>query len=319
MGKGYNNYMCKKPFHPGSKANIKRTWMAEQRTENEKKKQEELRQQYEKEQDLYNNRALISKESKEKLALNFMYEAPPGAKRERQKEDDEPEYKFEWQRKYNAPREDFAKDNAEIRDQPFGIPVRNVRCIKCHKWGHINTDKECPLFNKASTSSLPTTQIDPLELMKQMRDEGYSLKQNILGHQMDPSQSNQQMLESGDEEDPEVAFLRTLSTKQKKKLLRKLNKLAEKNEQGKKRKKSKKKKSHKNSYDCSDSDISCKAKKKKKSKKKSHHYMSSCSSDTEDEAKSFSSSNFDVAPKKRKHKNDHKEETNKRHKFQNGH
>ncbi|XP_076319688.1 corepressor interacting with RBPJ 1 isoform X1 [Tachypleus tridentatus] len=239
---------------------------------------------------------------------------------QKEKDDDEPEYKFEWQRKYNAPREDFAKDNAEIRDQPFGIPVRNVRCIKCHKWGHINTDKECPLFNKASTSSLPTTQMDPLELMKQMRNEGYSLKQNILGHQMDPSQSNQQMLESEDEEDPEVAFLRTLSTKQKKKLLRKLNELAEKNEQGKKRKKSKKK-SHKNSSDFSDSDISCKAKKKKKSKKKSHHYMSSssCSSDTEDGAKSFSSSNFDVAPKKRKHKNDHhKEETNKRHKFQKG-
>jgi CBF1 interacting corepressor len=34
-----------------------------------------------------------------------MYDAPPGAKAEKEKEDDEPEYKFEWQRKFNAPRE----------------------------------------------------------------------------------------------------------------------------------------------------------------------------------------------------------------------
>ncbi|KAF4527298.1 hypothetical protein B566_EDAN001072 [Ephemera danica] len=203
MGKGFNNYMCKKFFHPASRDNLKRfqflppcadpgyhkvmfhigVWMAEQKAEAYKKKQEELRLQYEKEQDLYNNKALLSSESKDKLSVNFLYEPPPGAKKEREKEDDEPEYKFEWQRRFNAPREDYCKDNQEIRDQPFGIQVRNVRCIKCHKWGHINTDKECPLYNQSISSVQGSSAVDPMTLVQQMRDDGLELKRSALALQ----------------------------------------------------------------------------------------------------------------------------------------
>jgi len=41
--------------------------------------QADLRAQYDKEQELYQNKSLLSKESKDKLEVNFMYEPPPGS------------------------------------------------------------------------------------------------------------------------------------------------------------------------------------------------------------------------------------------------
>ncbi|XP_025197209.1 corepressor interacting with RBPJ 1 [Melanaphis sacchari] len=230
MGKGFNNYMCKKFFHPASRDNLKRVWMAEQKSVKDKKRQEELRLQYEKEQDLYNNKALLSKESKDKLSVNFMYEPPPGAKKEREREDNEPEYKFEWQRKFNAPREDYCKGDQEIRDQPFGIQVRNVRCIKCHKWGHINTDKECPLFNQASiseavtsnaTSNGTTANKKTQELIKQMREDGLELKKSAASTQQQISFAN-----NGEDSDTELfMYVKTLSRRKKMKLLKRLDRM----------------------------------------------------------------------------------------------
>jgi CBF1 interacting corepressor len=237
--------------------------MAQQKTEAAKKRQEELRVQYEKEQDLYNNKALLSKESKDKLSVNFLYEPPPGTKREREREDGEPEFKFEWQRKYNAPREDYCKGDEEIRDQPFGIQVRNVRCIKCHKWGHINTDRECPLRGQAN--DMNGVEMDPLLLMHKMREEGLAMKQSVLGVRQNAPAPNQELLDETPEDqdlfakevdktgDPDMEFLKTLTTKEKLKLLKKLEKLDKKSKKSKKHSKDK------------DKD------RKEKSKKSKHH------------------------------------------------
>lgn len=92
-----------------------------------------------------------------------------------------------------------------VRDQPFGIEVRNVRCLKCRKWGHINTDKICPLFGSSITAEPPpAARSNPSELMEQMAEEGLVFTNKVMSRQNDPSAANQQLVHAEADADEEV-------------------------------------------------------------------------------------------------------------------
>lgn len=234
---------------------MKRQYMAEQKAADSKRREQELREQHEREQETYANKQLMGDE-KARLGLSFMYNPPAGMARQEEPQHQEQELrradgtliinkdepKFEWQRKYNAPREAWAKNDEKIRDQPFGIEVRNVRCIKCKKWGHVNTDKVCPLYGKSrldNDSNHPITQLSLTQnlptthaLIADLQTQGLAMKRGGAEHMMAHEDFNR----NHDNEDlkrktkqevfkQDIEFLQSLPSKMKHRLIKRLKHL----------------------------------------------------------------------------------------------
>eukprot|EP01083_Nonionella_stella_P236639 830917_1 len=193
MGKGLA-FLNLKFFHPGNKENQRRKWEALQRDAERQRKIKEREAELNQEKEIHETRKMLfeqelgsnSSEYRKELKkeqISWIYNAPPGLKKQIEKERakvEEEKRLTEWQQamesmsreerrfaekemenglsvhERNVRRFEFLKNapmvadyvkNMEVTHKPFGKLIRNVRCIKCGKWGHRIYDRECEMNN----------------------------------------------------------------------------------------------------------------------------------------------------------------------------
>lgn len=105
----------------------------------------------------------------------------------------------------NAPVEgDLAQSTNEIRHKPFNKVIYNVQCTRCGQWGHRSGDRECELKGANPNDYSRLKREDPMQYFVD-EDNNISKKE-----------------EEGGDDDPEVRFLNSLTSREKKLLIRKL-------------------------------------------------------------------------------------------------
>ena len=131
------------------------------------------------------------------------------------------------------------------------MQVCEAKCIKCGKFGHMNTDKRCPLYGKAVDADAPVQNIDQERLIQEMKAEGLAMRWSAWDMNKASNSAQHQLVEE-EKQKPGVdraELLKNMSKDEKKALLKKLEKMEKK-----KKKKAKKEKKNKKKQYSSDSD-----------------------------------------------------------------
>ncbi|KAM9967587.1 hypothetical protein ACTFIW_001671 [Dictyostelium discoideum] len=315
-----------KSFHPGNKNSQKKLFIAEEREKQLNKKENERAKEVLTEQEFIKNRALLSgsKLEAERSKVSFLYTLPPGAIDEKKQQQQQQQLEQQQQPKNdkdlkdfekfpilaNAPTDGVISSDIKLVHKPLGILINNVKCARCHNWGHRSGDRECPLIDSNPNEYKNLQMNDPMsnnnnynnnnsnnnneydhqnnqDNRKRFRlnssasspksygreSNHYSVVEDIIDN------NNNKANEEEDDNDDQVEreFLASLTKKQRKLLLRQI-KLEEK--QAKKKKKKREKRKYSDSSD-SDSDRDRKKRRKsssssssssrKKEKKNSNH------------------------------------------------
>lgn len=257
--------MNQKSFHPASKANQKKIWIAEQKAADNAKRETDRARKLQEEKDMVANRNLAagggSKSNED--SLKFMYEPPPGfraTKEESNEEGDSAEKKDKNDGKQLKPEEKFAflknapvagdyAKNVAVHHRPLGIEVKNVRCLRCGEWGHAAGDKECPQRDVNKPNAFQQRIEDPMSTMNMMTGDNNDLilRPSSFRPVYSGNSANQLLLEEDDSDsDLEQKFLASLTKSQKRKILRYFAKEEKKKRRAEReeRKKEKTKESH---------------------------------------------------------------------------
>ena len=149
-------------YHPTTFQNQKKIWIAEQKAQAFEKQQAELARARQGEAEALAAEGLTDAE-RARAQLKFMYEAPPssvpappstlmrrpnhrgdGDERDGQpgaaNKQEEREARFPALK--GAPTQGSYTNGIDVRLNPLGVRQRNVKCTRCHAWGHTSVDRE---------------------------------------------------------------------------------------------------------------------------------------------------------------------------------